>query len=75
MSECSKILADVLAEIWPLQQKTQESGEIESLLNMPMMRMSKPLNLWSMKADTNKCFVFSRGVIVISLTEDGHEFG
>lgn len=69
------MLAEVLVEIWPLQQKTQESGTMESLLNMPMMRTSKPWNLWSMKADTKKCFVLPRGVIVILLTEDGHEGG
>lgn len=68
-------MAEVLAGIWPLQQKTHESGTMESLLNMPMMRMSKPWILWSMKADTKKCFVFSRGVMVILVTEEGHEGG
>lgn len=53
----------------------KHSGFMYSLLNMPMIRMSKPWILWSMKADTKKCFVFSMGVMVILVTEEGHEFG
>lgn len=67
------MLAEVLSEVWPPQQKTQESGAMASLLKIPMMRTSKSGNLWSMKAETKKCFVFSRGVMVILVTEEGHE--
>lgn len=75
LSECGKMVVGVVADRRPWQQKRQKRGPTESLLNIPMMRMSKPWTLWSMKADTSKCLVFLRGVMVASAIEEGHAGG
>lgn len=65
-----KILVELLAKTWPLHQNIQERGPTESLLNIPMILRSKLGDLRSTKADTNKCLVCFRAVIVLSVTEE-----
>lgn len=55
----------------PAYQNRHDRDPIEFVLNMPMIRISKLGERRSTKADSNKCLVSFRGVMVKFATEVG----